>query len=109
MRNFLILADNIASKCFSWLLKGNRWKNFIWGFFIGGIAGLIPVIVAAFSVEYKNWQWCSLKERCPIFEWTKKNGFDWLNLAATLLGGIVICTISVLEMGHDFNFLTGIF
>lgn len=109
MSNFFGKLKNIASKCFGWLCKSNRWKHFIAGFFLGGIVGIIPVIVAAFSVEYKDWCWNGSKGNYPIFGWSMKNGFDWLDLAATVLGGIVICVISVIQMGERFNFFTGIF
>lgn len=94
-------------KYLGWLLESNRPKHFIVGFFIAGVVGIIPVIVAAFAAEYKDWAWNGSKGRYPIFGWKTSNGFDWLDLFATVLGGAIISGISVI-FTPGFSFFHGI-
>ncbi len=93
-------------KYFGWMIGSSRPKHFVAGFVIGGFLGFISVIVAAFTAEFKDWAWNGSKDY-PVFGWRAENGFDWLDLLMTVIGGAVICGISC--SNPDFRFLTGIF
>ena len=96
-------------KWLGWLADSNRPNHIIVGCFIGAIFGFIPVFIAALAVEFKDWTWNGSKGHV-IFGWTSKNGFDWLDIVATLLGGsissLIVC---FLNMNLTFSFLTGFF
>jgi uncharacterized membrane protein len=59
----------------SWLTESNRLKHFIYAIPIGLIFTILAVIGCAFGMEFKDKQY--------------GNKFDWLDIAATLLGGLV--------------------
>lgn len=98
--------QNFTKKYFGWMIQSNRPQHFLAGFIIGGFFGFISVIIAAFTAEFKDWAWNGSKGY-PILGWKTKNGFDWLDLLMTIIGGAVICSISC--FGPDFKFFTGIF
>lgn len=68
----------LFKKCFGWLGESDRPLHIIAGYLIGIIFGLIPVIIAALAVEFKDWMWNGHKG-WPI----TKNSFDWLDVLAT--------------------------
>lgn len=59
----------------NWLTKSNRPKHILYGF-IGALIGTILFIVGlAVGKEYANKSW--------------GGEFDWLDISATLIGGVV--------------------
>lgn len=72
---------------FKWLTESNRPKHIIVGFFIGLIFGITGAFIAAASAEVKDWMWNGQKG--GVFGWIKGNGFDWLDFAATMIGGAI--------------------
>ncbi len=74
-------------KYFKWLLESNRPKHMLVGFLIGLFLGISAAFAAAASAEMKDWLWNG--KRGGSFGWLKGNGFDWLDFAATMIGGIV--------------------
>lgn len=74
-------------KYFKWLLESNRPKHILVGFVIGATLGIAAVFAAAASAEVKDWLWNG--KRGGTFGWIKGNGFDWLDFAATMIGGAV--------------------
>lgn len=96
-------------KWFGWLTQSNRSSHIIAGSIIGSIFGLIPVLIAALSVEFKDWAWNGSKGHA-ILGWTTANGFDWLDVAATLIGGVIGSSILYFcAINYTFSFLTGFF
>ena len=65
----------------SWFTESNRWKHFVYAIPIGMFLTELCVIGVAFGMEFKDWQY--------------GNKFDWLDLLATLLGGLVGSAITV--------------
>lgn len=88
-------------KYLGWLTTSNRMLHVAAGTFISFFCGLIPVIIAALSVEFKDWAWHGGKGW-----WITKNGFDWLDFLATLIGGI-LGALCIWRTGG--NFFTGVF
>lgn len=83
-------------KYFKWLRESNRPKHIMVGFLIGLAFGFNGAFVAAASAETKDWLWNGA--RGGQLGWMKGNGFDWLDFAATMLGGIVGALIRLLIM-----------
>lgn len=74
-------------KYFKWLLESNRPKHILVGFLIGMTLGISAAFAAAASAEMKDWLW---NGKCGgTFGWIRGNGFDWLDFAATMIGGLV--------------------
>lgn len=74
-------------KYINWLFKSNRPTHTIVGFVLGLILGIDCVVIAAFTAEIKDWMWSG---SCGgRLGWIKGNGFDWLDFAATMIGGLV--------------------
>ena len=59
----------------SWLKESNRIKHLLYAIPIGFILTILAVIGCAFGMEFKD----------------KQHGgsFDWLDIAATILGGLI--------------------
>lgn len=59
----------------SWLTESNREKHLLYAIPIGLVLTILAVIGCAFGMEFKD----------------KQNGnkFDWLDIAATLIGGAI--------------------
>lgn len=74
-------------KYFKWLLESNRPKHMLVGFLIGLFLGLSAAFAASVSAEMKDWLWNG--KRGGTFGWIRGNGFDWLDFAATMIGGII--------------------
>lgn len=85
-------------KYFKWLLESNRPKHILVGFIIGVILGISAAFAAAASAEVKDWLWGG--KRGGAFGWIKGNGFDWLDLAATMIGGVVGGLLHYLVFGY---------
>lgn len=83
-------------KYFKWLRESNRPKHIIVGLLIGLAFGFDGAFVAAASAETKDWLWNGA--RGGKLGWLKGNGFDWLDFAATLIGGIIGALIRLLLM-----------
>ena len=74
-------------KYFKWLLESNRPKHILIGFIIGVTLGIDASFAAAASAEMKDWMWNG--KQGGTFGWAKGNGFDWLDFAATMIGGVI--------------------
>lgn len=65
----------------SWFTESNRWRHFLcaipWGLLFPGVS----VIGLAAGMEFKDWQ--------------HGGEFDWLDLLATVLGGLVGSAVTV--------------
>ena len=57
----------------NWLKESNRIKHLIYAIPIGLIFTILAVLGCAFGMEFKDWQY--------------KGKFDWLDIAATMIGG----------------------
>ena len=66
----------------SWLTESNRQKHFWYAVPIGLIFTILAVIGCAFGMEFKDYQY--------------GGKFDWLDISATLLGGLIGQAIQVL-------------
>lgn len=75
------------TRYFKWLTESNRPKHILVGFLIGLAFGITDAFVAATTAEVKDWLWNGQKG--GIFGWVKGNGFDWLDFAATMIGGAI--------------------
>ena len=58
-----------------WLKESNRYKHLLYAIPIGLILTILAVIGCAFGMEFKDYQY--------------GNKFDWLDILATLIGGII--------------------
>lgn len=59
----------------SWLKESNRTKHLLYAIPIGFICTILAVLGCAFGMEFKDKQW--------------GGKFDWLDIAATLIGGVI--------------------
>ena len=59
----------------SWLKESNRTKHLLYAIPIGFILTILAVIGCAFGMEFKDKQYGSK--------------FDWLDIAATMIGGLI--------------------
>ena len=59
----------------NWLKESNRIKHLIYAIHIGLIFTILAVLGCAFGMEFKDWQY--------------KGKFDWLDIAATMIGGAI--------------------
>lgn len=59
----------------SWLSESNRTKHLMYATLIGLVFTILSVIGCAFGMEFKDRQY--------------GGKFDWLDIAATLLGGLI--------------------
>lgn len=66
----------------SWILESNRTKHLLYAIPIGAVLTILAVIGCAFGLEFKD----------------KEHGgkFDWFDLLATLIGGLIGQTIQIL-------------
>lgn len=86
-------------KWFSWMRESNRFKHFIAGFLAAALCGIGASITAGLAAEYKDWQYASQKG--GVFGIFKSgNGFDWLDLLATVLGGLLGAVFHYLTFKH---------
>ena len=58
-----------------WLKESNRLKHLLYAIPIGLILTILAVIGCAFGMEFKDCQY--------------GNKFDWLDILATLIGGVI--------------------
>ena len=70
-----------------WLKESNRMQHLLYAIPIGLVFTILAVIGCAFGMEFKDKQY--------------GNKFDWLDVAATIIGGIVgqllqVCIISLI-------------
>lgn len=65
-----------------WLKESNRYKHLLYAIPIGLILTILAVIGCAFGMEFKDYQY--------------GNKFDWLDILATLIGGIIGQILQVL-------------
>lgn len=94
----------LLKKWCGWLTTSNRTHHIEAGFIVAALFGIVPTIIAALAVEFKDWQWNGGKG-WPV----AKNGFDWLDVAATLIGGILGVVMALLLVPEKFSILTGFF
>lgn len=59
----------------SWLTESNRQKHLLYAIPIGVVFTILTVLGCAFGMEFKDWQY--------------GNKFDWLDIAATMIGGLI--------------------
>lgn len=59
----------------TWLKESNRDKHLLYAIPIGLVLTILAVIGCAFGMEFKDKQW--------------GGKFDWLDLAATMIGGAI--------------------
>ena len=59
----------------SWLKESNRTKHLLYAIPIGFILTILTVIGCAFGMEFKDKQY--------------GGKFDWLDIAATMIGGLI--------------------
>lgn len=59
----------------NWLKESNRLKHLLYAIPIGLILTILAVIGCAFGMEFKDYQY--------------GNKFDWLDILATLIGGVI--------------------
>lgn len=62
------------SHLFNWVTKSNRLKHIQYGFYAGLCGTIFAAIGAGLAAEYKDKQY--------------GNEFDWLDVAATITGGM---------------------
>ena len=74
-------------KYFNWLRESNRPKHIVVGFLIGLFFGLNCAFVAGTTAEVKDWLWNGAKG--GKLGWLNGNGFDYLDLYATMIGGLL--------------------
>ena len=65
-----------------WLKESNRIKHLFYAIPIGLVFTILAVIGCAFGMEFKDKQY--------------GNKFDWLDIAATLIGGIIGQVIQII-------------
>ena len=66
----------------SWLNESNRMKHFVYAIPCAIIAGIRFIAGLAIGMEFKDYEY--------------GNKFDWLDIAATMLGGIIGQIIRIL-------------
>ena len=66
----------------SWLNESNRMKHFVYAIPCAIIAGITFVVGLAIGMEFKDYEY--------------SNKFDWLDVIATILGGIIGQIIQIL-------------
>lgn len=86
---------NIKNILFGWVLQSNRLKHIAFGALIGFMFGLGAVISAALTAEFKDWAHAGCKDGWVV-GWKTQNAFDWFDVAATILGGVVGCLLRLL-------------
>lgn len=59
---------------FHWVTESNRLKHILYGFYAGLCGTIFAAIGAGLAAEYKDKQY--------------DNEFDWLDVAATIIGGM---------------------
>ena len=59
----------------NWLKESNSIKHLIYAIPIGLIFTILAVLGCAFGMEFTDWQY--------------KGKFDWLDIAATMIGGAI--------------------
>lgn len=65
-----------------WLKESNRIQHLLYAIPIGLVFTILAVIGCAFGMEFKDKQY--------------GNKFDWLDIAATLIGGIIGQVIQII-------------
>lgn len=73
----------------SWITESNRHKHYVYGALIAFFFTILATLGAAFALEYKD--------KCY------GGKFDWLDILATILGGIVGQTLQVLIIIALYN------
>ena len=65
-----------------WLKESNRMQHLLYAIPIGLVFTILAVIGCAFGMEFKDRQY--------------ENSFDWIDIAATLIGGIIGQVIQII-------------
>lgn len=66
----------------SWITESNRQKHLLYAIPIGVVFSILCVLGCAAGMEFKDYQY--------------GNKFDWLDIAATLIGGTIGQIIQIL-------------
>ena len=83
----------------AWLQESNRFKHLIAGFLAAAICGIGAAITAGIAAEYKDW--CYAGQKGGVFGIFKsENGFDWKDMLATTIGGILGATLHYMAFSH---------
>ena len=71
----------------SWITESNRWKHMIGGFALSVLFTFFCALGAGIGMEVKDCQYYNGDARRMIdWDWCC---FDWLDLSATCIGGII--------------------
>lgn len=88
-----------VSTWLNWMQESNRFKHFIAGFMAAALCGIGAAITAGLAAEYKDW--CYAGQKGGIFGIFKKgSGFDWFDMLATTIGGLLGAIYHYLTFGH---------
>lgn len=66
----------------SWITESNRQKHLLYAIPVGLVFTILAVLGCAMGMEFKDWQY--------------GNKFDWLDVAATLIGGAIGQLITII-------------
>lgn len=66
----------------SWITESNREKHLLYAIPIGLILTILAVVGCAIGMEFKDYQY--------------GNKFDWLDITATIIGGLIGQIIQIL-------------
>lgn len=73
----------------SWFTESNRWKHFVLAIPAGALLTILFALGLGMGMEFKDRQWGG--------KW------DWLDLLATVLGGLVGQAIQLVALWAIFN------
>lgn len=76
------------TELFKWIAESNRPKHIVVGLLVAASLGIAAAISAGVAAEFKDWCW-SGKNGGAFGFLQKGSGFDWLDLTATAIGGII--------------------
>lgn len=93
----------------SWMFKGGRPLHMLCSWILAWFLGIIPVIVAAFAIQLRDWIWCGCKG-IPGINSVEKTGFDWLDILAALISGTLSAGLCAFLLPSEiYIFTTGVF
>ena len=82
-----------------WMLDSNRFRHLISGFIAAALCGIGAAVVGGIAVEYQEWRVGGQKGGIlGIFH--QGNGFDWVDLLITTVGGVIGAIVHFIAFGH---------